>query len=149
MRADGVRQIGVRLASRGGDRRRSGQRRFAPDLRGHACRHRLASRRAIRRAPHHGYGTIAAGDRYSAGRFVEDARATINDVIARNKLPILVGGTGLYIEALAGSMPLDRPIAGDELRARVRHEADVHPHAALRSWLEAIAPDAAHADHTR
>ena len=95
------------------------------------------------RAPHHGYGTIAAGDRYSAGRFVEDARATINDVIARNKLPILVGGTGLYIEALAGSMPLDRPIAGDELRARVRHEADVHPHAALRSWLEAIAPDAA------
>jgi tRNA dimethylallyltransferase len=95
------------------------------------------------RAPHHGYGTIVAGDRYSAGRFVEDARVTIADVVARNKLPILVGGTGLYIEALAGTMPLDRPIAGDELRARVRREADVHPHAALRAWLEAIAPDPA------
>jgi tRNA dimethylallyltransferase len=97
----------------------------------------------LARAPHHGYGTIAAGDRYSAGRFVEDARVTIAEIAARHKLPILVGGTGLYIEALAGSMPLDRPIADDELRARVRREADVHPHPALRSWLEAIAPDAA------
>jgi tRNA dimethylallyltransferase len=94
-------------------------------------------------APHHGYGALAAGERNSAGRFVEDARVTIAEITARDKLAILVGGTGLYIEALAGSMPLDRPIADDELRARVRHEADVHPHAALRSWLEAIAPDAA------
>jgi tRNA dimethylallyltransferase len=97
----------------------------------------------LEQAPHHGYGALAAGERYSAGRYVEDARVTIAEIAARHKLPILVGGTGLYIEALAGSMPLDRPIAGDELRARVRREADVHPHAALRSWLEAIAPDAA------
>lgn len=97
----------------------------------------------LARAPHHGYGTLAPDERYSAGRFVEDARVTIAAIAARNKLAILVGGTGLYIEALAGSMPLDRPIADEELRARVRREADVHPHAALRSWLEAIAPDAA------
>lgn len=95
------------------------------------------------RAPHHGYGTIAPDQRYSAARFVDDARATIAAIAARGKLPIVVGGTGLYVEALAGSMPLDRPVAGDELRARVRHEATVHPQAALRGWLEMLAPSAA------
>ncbi|MBV8081733.1 MAG: tRNA (adenosine(37)-N6)-dimethylallyltransferase MiaA [Candidatus Eremiobacteraeota bacterium] len=95
------------------------------------------------RAPHHGYGTIAAGERYSAGRFVADARASIAAIAARGALPILVGGTGLYVEALSGTMPLDRPIADDDLRARVRAEAALHPHEALREWLEAIAPEAA------
>ena len=95
------------------------------------------------RAPHHLYGILAPDERYSAGRFVIDARAQIAGVIARGHLPIVVGGTGLYIEALAGSMPLNRPVADDELRARVRREAAVHPHSALREWLAAIAPRAA------
>ena len=95
------------------------------------------------RAPHHGYGTIAPSERYSAGRFVEDARATIAGITARGAIPILVGGTGLYIEALAGTMPLDRPVADDQLRTRLRAEAATHPPEVLRDWLLAIAPDAA------
>jgi tRNA dimethylallyltransferase len=95
------------------------------------------------RAPHHGYGIIAPSERYSAGRFVADARAAITGIIARGAIPILVGGTGLYIEALAGTMPLDRPVADDRLRARVRAEAAMHPPDVLRDWLLAIAPDAA------
>ncbi len=95
------------------------------------------------RAPHHGYGTVAPDERYSAGRFVEDACATIAQIAARGNLPIIVGGTGFYVEALAGSMPLDRPIADDALRERLRREAAIHPAPALRQWLEAIAPSAA------
>ena len=95
------------------------------------------------RAPHHGYGTLPPDEQYSAGRFVADARAQIVDIAARGHVVIVVGGTGLYIEALAGSMPLDRPVADDVLRERVRHEASIHPHAALREWLASIAPDAA------
>jgi tRNA dimethylallyltransferase len=97
----------------------------------------------LARAPHHGYGTLSPDERYSAGRFVADARAEIAAIVARGHVPIVVGGTGLYIEALAGSMPLDRPVADDALRDRVRHEADVHPHDALRDWLAALDPLAA------
>jgi tRNA dimethylallyltransferase len=95
------------------------------------------------RAPHHLYGIVRAGERYSAGRFVDDATRAIDGIRARGRLPIVVGGTGLYVEALAGSMPLDRPVASEPLRARVRHEAAVHPHDTLREWLAAIAPEAA------
>jgi len=101
------------------------------------------SAQQLARAPHHGYGAVSPMERYSAGRFVADAREIIAGISARGRVPILVGGTGLYIEALAGSMPLDRPVADDELRERVRCEAAVHPHDALRAWLAAIDPAAA------
>jgi tRNA dimethylallyltransferase len=97
----------------------------------------------LARAPHHGYGMLSPEERYSAGRFVADARAEIAGVIARGRVPIVVGGTGLYVEALAGSIPLDRAVADDALRERVRREAAIHPHATLREWLAAIAPQAA------
>ncbi|MBV8170941.1 MAG: tRNA (adenosine(37)-N6)-dimethylallyltransferase MiaA, partial [Candidatus Eremiobacteraeota bacterium] len=95
------------------------------------------------RAPHHLYGMVDPSERYSAGRFVIDARAAIETIAARGALPILVGGTGLYIEALAGTMPLDRPVADDRVRARVRAEAAVHPADALRAWLASLAPQSA------
>ncbi|MBV8365265.1 MAG: tRNA (adenosine(37)-N6)-dimethylallyltransferase MiaA [Candidatus Eremiobacteraeota bacterium] len=95
------------------------------------------------RAPHHLYGMVDPCERYSAGRFVIDARAAIETIAARGALPILVGGTGLYIEALAGTMPLDRPVADDRVRARVRAEAAVHPADALRAWLASLAPQSA------
>lgn len=95
------------------------------------------------RAPHHGYGTLSPEERYSAGRFVADARAQIAGIAARGRTPIVVGGTGLYIEALAGTVPLDRAVADDALRDRVRCEAAVHPQHVLRDWLAAIAPRAA------
>jgi tRNA dimethylallyltransferase len=98
---------------------------------------------AMSRVPHHLYGIISPGERYSAVRFVDDARAAIAGVVQRGRLPILVGGTGLYIEALAGTMPIDRPAGGEELRNRVVREARLHPHETLRDWLRALDPAAA------
>ena len=97
----------------------------------------------LARAPHHLYGIASPAQRYNAGLFVRDASAAISGIAARGKWAIVSGGTGLYVEALAGSMPLDRLVASDELRERVRAEALVHPHEALRAWLAAVAPDAA------
>jgi len=94
-------------------------------------------------APHHLYGIVEPNERYGAGRFVGDAAAAIAGVVERGAVPILVGGTGLYIEALAGTMPLDRPVADDAIKARIRAEARVHPHDALLGWLRALAPTAA------
>lgn len=92
--------------------------------------------------PHHLYGFVDPCERYSAGAYVHDALAVIAAIRARGRLPVVVGGTGLYIEALAGTMPLDRPVADDVVRARIRREAAVHEHDFLWDWLRTIAPAA-------
>ena len=50
--------------------------------------------------PHHLVGTVPPAEQYSVGRYVQEASAAVDDVLDRGKLPILVGGTNLYIEAL-------------------------------------------------
>jgi tRNA dimethylallyltransferase len=53
------------------------------------------------RVPHHGLDVVEPGARYSAGRFAHDAAGWIAGVRNRSKLPVVVGGTGLYVRALA------------------------------------------------
>src|SRR5439155_25577870 len=52
------------------------------------------------RAPHRLYGFVDAAENYSVGRWCRDAEAALNDVVGRGRIPILVGGTGLYFKAL-------------------------------------------------
>ncbi len=54
----------------------------------------------MRGIPHHLIGTVDPSEAYSAARYVEEASACVDDIIARGKLPIIVGGTGLYIDSL-------------------------------------------------
>jgi tRNA dimethylallyltransferase len=53
------------------------------------------------RVPHHGLDVIEPGTRYSAGRFAHEAAGWIAVVRNRSRLPVVVGGTGLYVRALA------------------------------------------------
>ena len=53
------------------------------------------------RVPHHGLDVVDPGSRYSAGRFAHDAAGWIAAARNRSKLPVVVGGTGLYVRALA------------------------------------------------
>ena len=53
------------------------------------------------RVPHHGLDVVEPGTRYSAGRFAHDAAGWVAEVRTRSKLPVVVGGTGLYVRALA------------------------------------------------
>jgi tRNA dimethylallyltransferase len=62
------------------------------------------SRKERHKLPHHGIDLIKPGERYSAGRFARDASGWIRDVRDRKKLPVVVGGTGLYIRALADGL---------------------------------------------
>ena len=62
------------------------------------------TRRMLERVPHHGLDVVAPGDRYSAGRFAEEAPRWIEDIRSRGRLPVVVGGTGLYIKALADGL---------------------------------------------
>ena len=49
---------------------------------------------------HHLVGTVDPRENYSVGRYVQEASACVEDILRRGKLPILVGGTNLYIDSL-------------------------------------------------
>src|SRR6187551_1995374 len=52
------------------------------------------------RAPHKLYGHVDASENYSVGRWCRDVEETLANVIAQGRVPVLVGGTGLYFKAL-------------------------------------------------
>ncbi|MEM0930154.1 MAG: tRNA (adenosine(37)-N6)-dimethylallyltransferase MiaA [Pseudomonadota bacterium] len=56
------------------------------------------------RAPHHLYGYVDGSERYSAGRFAREAKPVIEDVRMRGQVPILCGGTGLYLKAMTDGL---------------------------------------------
>jgi len=91
--------------------------------------------------PHHLIDIVDAADTYSAGRFLADANAAIDAIAARGKLPLLVGGTLLYLRALRrGLAPL--PEADPELRAKLDREAEAKGWPALHARLAAVDPEA-------
>jgi tRNA dimethylallyltransferase len=83
-------------------------------------------RRLLARVPHHGLDLVQPGQRYSAGRFAHDAPRWIADVRARERMPVVAGGTGLYVRALADGLfaepPMD-PEARQSLEAWIRRLA--------------------------
>jgi len=92
--------------------------------------------------PHHGLDLVEPDRRYSAGRFARDARGWIDDIRARGRVPIMVGGTGFFLRAL--TEPLFREPA---LPARARSDleaylADVPDKEQLR-WLRRLDPQGA------
>ena len=50
--------------------------------------------------PHHMVAVADPGENWSVARFAEAADHCIQDILQRNKLPVLVGGTGLYLDAI-------------------------------------------------
>lgn len=103
----------------------------------------LPPRKAFDLVPHHLYAFVDPAQRYSAARYVVDADAAVADICARGHLPVVVGGTGFYIEALMGTMTLDRPPGDDVLRERLHAEARVHSPDVLWAWLSALRPSLA------
>jgi tRNA dimethylallyltransferase len=76
-----------------------------------------------RRVPHALYGHVDAAENYSTGRWIADAARTLNEIRGAGRLPIFVGGTGLYFRALLGGLS-DIPPVPTEVRARIRSEAE-------------------------
>ena len=98
---------------------------------------------AIRdRVPHYLIDILDAADSYSAGRFVEDASRALRAIAARGKIPLLVGGTHLYLRALRDGLA-DLPPANSEIRSRLDEEAAADGWPALHRRLGQCDPDAA------
>ncbi len=94
------------------------------------------------RIPHHLVAFLDPHERYSAARYVVDARAAIDDIRARGRRALVVGGTGFYVRALAGDVVLDGA-HDNALRERLAREARTHPPEVLADWLRALAPERA------
>jgi tRNA dimethylallyltransferase len=69
--------------------------------------------------PHCLYGHVSAGNAYSTGAWLRDVEELLPRLRAEGRLPIFVGGTGLYFKALTGGLS-DMPAIPDEVRARLR-----------------------------
>jgi tRNA dimethylallyltransferase len=94
------------------------------------------------RVPHHLIDLRDPWQPYSAAEFAADARVVITDILARGKLPILAGGTGLYFHALLhGLSPM--PQADPDVRTTIAAEAAVHGWPALHVELQRVDPEAA------
>ncbi len=98
-----------------------------------------AERRAV---PHHLIDIVEPTERYSAGRFRADAIRAVQEIRARGRIPLLVGGTMLYYRALASGLDA-LPAADAAIRAQLDAEARARGWPALHADLARVDPAAA------
>ena len=89
--------------------------------------------------PHHLLDVVDPCHDYSASLFQHDARRAVEDIASREKLPLLVGGTGLYFEATVFDLRLPPGSQNDALRKRLEDRAAEDPEG-LRRYLREIDP---------
>lgn len=97
------------------------------------------TRRERARVPHHGLDVVEPGTRYSAGHFARDAEPWIADVRHRGRLPVVVGGTGLYVRALAEGLFREPAIDPTRRRSLDAFTARLEPLELLR-WAARLDP---------
>jgi tRNA dimethylallyltransferase len=101
----------------------------------------------VRRAvAHHLVDVVDPDDRYQAARFREDAAAAIESIRARGFLPVVVGGTGLYVRALLRGLD-PAPPADPAFRRELASIAAAEGRASLHARLQVAAPAAAQRLH--
>ena len=100
----------------------------------------LAEREGV---PHHLIGFLQPEERFSVAAYVARAQACIAEIRARGSLPILAGGTGLYVDTLLDHIELIDAPANPEARAALYHRAEREGAEALWAELERIDPETA------
>ena len=84
--------------------------------------------------PHRLYGHVDASENYSVGRWLADVGPVLREVREAGRVPVLVGGTGLYFKALTAGLSNVPPIPED-IRANVRARMEAQGSAALHAEL--------------
>ena len=100
------------------------------------------SREELAAVPHHLIDTLDPLQSYSAAEFAKDTTRLIQDIRARGKTPLLVGGTMLYLKALLEGLN-DIPAANPEIRAQIQEEAERIGWPALHARLAQVDPQTA------
>ena len=97
--------------------------------------------------PHHMIGIAEMSESYSVARYVDEAEGVIADIYSRNKMPILVGGTGLYFSSLVDNITFSEEKDTSELRAKLTAEAAEIGNEAMLKRLHQIDPEYAQTLH--
>jgi len=92
--------------------------------------------------PHHLINILEPDEKFSAGLFKEKASEIIKVLHSRNRIPLIVGGTGLYIRSLTSGL-FEGPGADESLREELREEEELHGKGHLYERLKSVDPDAA------
>nr|WP_210282185.1 tRNA (adenosine(37)-N6)-dimethylallyltransferase MiaA [Mesorhizobium sp. RMAD-H1] len=92
--------------------------------------------------PHYLYGHVPPSQSYSTGRWLDDVEAVLNRPELKGRVPVFVGGTGLYFRALLGGLS-EMPDVPDAVRERWRARLDAEGAAALHRVLRDMDPAAA------
>lgn len=90
-------------------------------------------RSVLTRVPHVGLNLVDPGDRYSAGQFARQAAGWLGEIRAAGRLPLVVGGTGFYVRALADGLFREPPLEPGR-RERLRGWTERLPAADLARW---------------
>jgi tRNA dimethylallyltransferase len=91
------------------------------------------------RVPHHGVDVVEPGTRYSAGHFARDGVGWLDEIRGRDKLPVVVGGTGLYVRALTEGLFAEPPLDSGMRRSLDAWTARLEPIELLR-WAARLDP---------
>lgn len=99
--------------------------------------------------PHHMVAVADPAESWSAARYVQAADACVQDILRRGRLPVLVGGTGLYLESLIRGTDFAAGSQGTALRRELQQRMAREGAAALLEELRRIDPPAAERLHLR
>ena len=93
--------------------------------------------------PHHMLDVAEPGEPYSVARYAREAGERVEDILSRGKLPIVCGGTGLYIDGLLRGAEFQPSGADNGLRERLEGEWDAHGPQHMMERLAAVDPESA------
>lgn len=93
--------------------------------------------------PHHMTDIADPSEKFSVARFVETADGCVRDILSRGKLPVVVGGTGLYLDSLISGRKYDSEAFDEKLRDELSREYDSCGGAAMLSLLAVNDPQRA------
>ena len=92
--------------------------------------------------PHHLIDVVDPAEGFTAAEYARRARQALSEVRARGRLPLVVGGSGLYLRALVSGL-FEGPSRDEALRRRLERMADRFGDARLHRLLRRVDPDAA------
>jgi tRNA dimethylallyltransferase len=99
----------------------------------------------LNKVPHHFIDMLEPDEYYSAGLFSDDARRTAKEIFARGKIPVIVGGTGLFINAVCKGLFEQKynDEERDEVRKGLEEKMNTHGKEFIYNLLSSIDPESA------
>lgn len=97
--------------------------------------------------PHHLLGFLNPSESFSVAEYVELCNEAVRDILSRGKIPIICGGTGLYISSFVDNITFDDSAQDYEFRERMRQFAEEKGAAALLEKLRSVDPETADTLH--